>query len=71
MIMIIDSLNFKPTGLLLLILHFSFKVEHSFLLEYLLQVESFMLTIFPFSSFFIEDFWSIWKVTRFVVSKLS
>jgi hypothetical protein len=59
MIMIIDSLNFKPKDSLLLILHFSFKVEHSFLLEYLLQVESFMLTIFPFSSFFIEDFWSI------------
>jgi hypothetical protein len=57
--MLIGSLDFQSQDLLLLILHSSFKEERFFLLEYLLQVDSFKPTIFLISSFFIEDFLSI------------
>lgn len=59
MIMLIDSLDFQSQDLLFLIIRSSFKEEHSFLLGYLLQVDSFNLTIFLTLNFSIEGFWSI------------
>lgn len=59
MIMLVDSLDFQSQDLLFLILHFSFKEGHSFLLGYLLQADSFKLTIFLTLNFSIEGFWSI------------